>query len=74
MRFALFLQYHVVLSSCGCGGSQQLLSLNPATVLVFCCLGCRFCWAVTINLKLNGISKLQWIFQTFMIKLGLLGG
>ena len=48
MSFALFLLYHVVLSSCGgwlvvvvMGGgcSQRLLCLNPTTVMVVLLLG-----------------------------------
>ena len=33
------------------GGFKHLLSLNPTTVLVvICCWGCGYCWAVTIDL------------------------
>ena len=41
LSFALFLLYHVALSSCvwWVGGSQRLLSLNPTTVLVVLLLG-----------------------------------
>ena len=39
MSFALSLLYHVVLSLCGSGGSQRLLSLNPTTAMVVLLLG-----------------------------------
>ena len=55
LSYALFLLYHIVLSSCGGGGgggwcSQRLLCLNPTTVMVVLLLelwllGCDNIWA-----------------------------
>ena len=75
LSFALFLLYHVALSSCvwWVGSSQRLLSLNPTTVLVALFLGFWLllgCDNKTVsNCFLDQEGIIVGIYMTFKVKI-----